>query len=294
MWIGIGVAANVFAPSSLPEDTRIAPAQALMAGATCMIIPVALVLASGLIWIFFVRPAAKREPATSRATPSPYPASTSVVETSTSSEQAFQNYRNEVTTLLQHTTSEDTTIPGEHTLNIVRAKTLMLLRQIGPDGKAEVLRFLYRTGLLTRQAGLSLVDADLQQVSLRFESFRGINLSGANLRRVDLQGSDLSEATLRETNLVEADLRTTNLEGAVLDLATLQHARLHKANLHRASLRNAHLDHANLWAARMQATDVMGANFRDTNLTEATVTDTDLRSTASLAGAIMPDGTRHM
>jgi len=70
-------------------------------------------------------------------------------------------------------------------------------------------------------------------------------------------------------NLTRADLRWADLEGAILHAADLRGADLTGATLYKADLSKA-------------------------NLTGARVTAEQLAQAASLKGAILPDGTRHV
>lgn len=93
-------------------------------------------------------------------------------------------------------------------------------------------------------------------------------LAGLDLTRANLSYADLSGAILSNTDLERANLEGTTLRGANLTGAILRHARLRNADLDRANLAGADLNNADLEDVR--------------NL-----------DTASLAGAIMPDGSRH-
>ena len=75
----------------------------------------------------------------------------------------------------------------------------------------------------------------------------------------------------RKAKLASADLSYLNLRGA---------------NLRRANLREANLRRSDLTRA-----DITGADLSGDELTDARITPEQLAQAASLAGAILPDGT---
>ena len=78
----------------------------------------------------------------------------------------------------------------------------------------------------------------------------------------------------RKDDLAGADLSYLNLSGA-----NLSQANLREANLHRADLTDVNLS---------------GADLSGADLTGARVTGNQLDQAKSLAGAILPDGTKHI
>jgi uncharacterized protein YjbI with pentapeptide repeats len=158
------------------------------------------------------------------------------------------------------------------------------------------------------QANLSR--ADLREADLSWADLRGTDLSRAylreaNLSRAELRGANLSEADLRRANLIEAYLREANLSRAGLGEANLSRANLSGANLGEADLRYAFLDGANLRDAHLSRADLRRANLIEADLGEADLGEADLsgaegitneeleQQTASLAGAIMPNGQKY-
>ena len=114
---------------------------------------------------------------------------------------------------------------------------------------------------------LDLHATDLHEVHLSGANLRGANLSWANLSgaNANLSRANLSGANLREADLIGANLRWANLSGA-----NLRRADLSGANLRRADLRGADLSYAR----------------------EVTV-ETLEQEAVSLAGATMPDRSKH-
>ncbi len=138
-------------------------------------------------------------------------------------------------------------------MNIVRAKTLSILRRFEGDGerKVSVIEFLIDTELLSK-AKLSLRRSDLRDVKLYYAA----NLEGANLKEANLEGSDLWEVNFKRANLCEANLKRT-----CFCAANLEEANLEEANLEGADLRGANLGGACLYMAELKVADLRGANL---------------------------------
>jgi hypothetical protein len=102
--------------------------------------------------------------------------------------------------------------PGDGLSSLARARTLTVLKRPKGDdeGKAQVVQFLYESGLTTKdRCVIDLNGADLD----------GANLLGfdIDLKKADLRSTHLRKARLIGTRLYEADLR-----GAYLDEADLR------------------------------------------------------------------------
>jgi uncharacterized protein YjbI with pentapeptide repeats len=222
--------------------------------------------------------------------------------------------------------------PGAVARDVAQARTLAALRQLDGDRKGRVVRFLYELGLIRRQAimdlsGADLTSAELVQAELSHVNLAGAdllhanlsqcnlregNLDGASLRWADLQKAVLAGTTFRQARLGRADLGEANLAGADLSGANLYQAHMYAADLSGAmltgaemfgaNLGGANLAGANLAGADLQGTNLHGANLREANLAGAnlhaanlqyaTVNDEQLAQARSLAGAILPNGSR--
>jgi uncharacterized protein YjbI with pentapeptide repeats len=134
------------------------------------------------------------------------------------------------------------------------------LPRLDADHKAELMRFLYQTKLLSNDSNI----IDLKDVDIH-----GAHMSGIDIRDTYLVGTNLSGADLRNATLSDATLTFTNLAGA-----NLSHADLHACDMHNTNLAGA---------------DLTGANLRDV----IGLQDSQLAQVKSLAGATMPDGTVH-
>lgn len=143
---------------------------------------------------------------------------------------------------------------------IAQAQTYTALQQLDPERKAVLLRFLMQTKLINND-------------------FRVINLRDADLRGARLHGADL-----RDTYLLGADLRGADLSGTNLSYASLVFARLTGADL----------TGSNLQSAEIQGADLTGASLKAANLKDIQgSTDEQLAKAKSLAGTILPDGSKH-
>lgn len=109
-------------------------------------------------------------------------------------------------------------------------RTAAILSSIDASGKAKVLRFLSRSGLLTplkrdNLLGRAILDGDGVYCEDRQQGVRvidlGIMLAGADLSDTDLRWTDLSDSNLIQANLSNADLVRANLSRAILSSACL-------------------------------------------------------------------------
>jgi uncharacterized protein YjbI with pentapeptide repeats len=170
-------------------------------------------------------------------------------------------------------------------LDIIRARTLSILRKLDKDGerKGEIIRFLIDVELIDKVDlnSANLTDADLSNADLSNANLSGANLLCANLLcanllcadlfNADLSNANLSGANLTNTNLIAANLSGANLKwtyfsSANLDSANLDGAIKVSASLDGANLRSANLIAANLIAANLIAANLIAANLRSANL----------------------------
>jgi Pentapeptide repeats (8 copies) len=161
---------------------------------------------------------------------------------------------------------------------LAQARTLTVVRILGPGGKRSVLDFLYESKLIggSGPAIVKLGGSDSHGGAA--------NLSGADLEAAHLPGADLMGAILTGANLREANLREAILSGAYLNDADLSRADLRKANL-----RHADLSMATLTSADLTDTDLTGADLGGAEGIRCQQTE----QTESLDGAIMPDGQKY-
>ena len=231
-------------------------------------------------------------------------------------EEALQGYFDRLSELLldrKLTTLTENDPVQEVALNVIRARTLSILRRLGKDRekKGNIVRFLIDSELMNKLnlSGADLSNADLVGTNLENTDLRGADLENVDLRNADLRGAKLENANLTNANMAgailenvdlkEANLTNTNLEGARLSNSTLRNTQLQNANLMKArlgnvNLRNANLENANLTGARLENANLMSANligaileranFLNANLGDAKLEKANLLD-ANLAGA---------
>jgi uncharacterized protein YjbI with pentapeptide repeats len=198
---------------------------------------------------------------------------------------------------------------------VAQAKTLLALRRLNTERKAIVLQFLYEAHLIgycnSHVGNCSTAVApiiDLSKTDLSKTNLINLDLSGANLSGADLSGADLSRtiflgANLTRANLAGADLSFANLSFADLSDTTLSNTILRDANLSNTNLIGANMGGADLGTATLSNAELgfanlSGANLFEVNLSSAYLRDAivnqdQLSAAASLAGATMPDGSKH-
>jgi uncharacterized protein YjbI with pentapeptide repeats len=174
---------------------------------------------------------------------------------------------------------------------IAEARTFVTLRDMDPFRRAQLVRFLWKAGLVTgNQPVISLNAAPLNPSFFQHALLNGINLDGAllingtiddcNLQGATFKGAALPGATLNNVDLTGANLTGANLYGATLSDATLTGANLSRASLQYANLTGVDLRQVNLTAANLEGADLEGA----------LITSAQLNQIATLQWAIMPDG----
>jgi uncharacterized protein YjbI with pentapeptide repeats len=202
------------------------------------------------------------------------------IATDRQQETALQAYLDRVAELLL----EENLLESETAVNVVRIRTLTVLRGLDSRRKGFVTKFLHGAGLITGEDSVvSLGGADLRGADLFSEFLREVNFEAANL-----EDANLGYAILEMAFLVGAILNRTNLLHAKLSNANLQAAVLQSANLELADLQRADLQGAVLTGAILKNADLSGAILRN-----AYVSDAQLATVKYLKGTIMPDGTIH-
>jgi uncharacterized protein YjbI with pentapeptide repeats len=154
---------------------------------------------------------------------------------------------------------------GDEARTLARARTLSLLTRLDGARKAQLVQFLYESGLIANDRRL-------------------VDLSGADLRRADLYHANLYGADLRGAHLYGADLSHANLYRA-----DLSHANLNEANLRWAALRRAFLSGTSLSGAGLIRTNLYAANLSGAK----GITKEQLEHVKSLEGATIPDGQKY-
>ena len=176
------------------------------------------------------------------------------------------------------TAKPEMSIDAEAALDVVKARTLALLRMFDEDipRKASVLSFLGDADLLN-QLDLDLIFTRLNGANLKKVNFSDCNLSGANLQNAILITANLSGAKLHNTNLSGANLSGAKLHNTDLSGANLSGANLHDVNSSGANFNKADLSDANLSGADFSDTDLCGANLSKLALRSTLLIRADLQ-----------------
>ena len=158
-----------------------------------------------------------------------------------------------------------TTDPARVTASTLTQETL---RQLNPEYKVALLRYLYK---------LKLIDDDFHVVSLKGADFHGCNLVGFDLSDTDLTGANFSNADMRNVKLSSSTLVAVNFNSANLAGADLE-----VSDMHHADVRNTNLSGANLVGIvgisieqLIQARSLAGAKLPDGSVQPGEVKDTD-------------------
>lgn len=173
---------------------------------------------------------------------------------------------------------------------IARARTLNTLRQLDPDRKGQLLKFLYEASLVKHClpsgkgndcniSKLVLNGARLDGVAFEIPPILpGIELNGASLSNAKLPDIDLTNAQLEKATLPKADLARSILTEAQMTSVNLQDSKINDAILNRAVLSNALLKNADLRGASLVGTNLSGADLTNANLNNANLENADLRN----------------
>jgi uncharacterized protein YjbI with pentapeptide repeats len=180
------------------------------------------------------------------------------VEEQRAQEVALQSYLEQMANLLVDE-SLSASEEGDQARTLARSRTLTTLSRVDAAHKKSIVQFLHESKLIQGDQPIVL----LQEADLIGANLRNADLRLATLHDANLIGANLREADLREANLIEADLSLAHLSGA--------------------DLSDAHLRDAAL----------IGVDLSNADLSDAEVTQAQLEDAGSLAGAIMPDGSKH-
>jgi uncharacterized protein YjbI with pentapeptide repeats len=189
----------------------------------------------------------------------------------------LQSYLGEMRELLLDRGLRDAKDSESEVRRLARARTLTVLQALGPDRKRSLIRFLWEADLIRGEHPIiSLYNADLSGANLSNMNLILTNFVGANLRGADLSGSALSVLRGSGDMLVRPEPLESLMEPQSM-------AFLRAANLSGAILRGTGLPGVDLWNANLSGADLTGAR----------VSEEQLELCESLAGATMPDGSKH-
>jgi hypothetical protein len=192
----------------------------------------------------------------------------------------FENYVSQMSVLMVSKRLL-TSRPNSPVSKVGQILTAGFLSAMDGPRRGDVVRFLFRAGLLGNPPQNAGQPPGAPLVSLESADLHGADLAAAHVVEANLTGADLTGA-----DLSGADLATSNLNGANLENANLSHAILTAdANLVGADLRNANLSGASLVGIKLTT-----AYLNDANLSGADLTRADLTG-AILTGAILRGAT---
>jgi len=105
--------------------------------------------------------------------------------------------------------------------SVARTRTLTALRRLDGGRKAQLLQFLYESGLVGKSPvinlnGADLSNAELDEATLRDSELRGLYFQRASLRRAQLDGADLRGSDFTAADFTGATFGTANLTQAIL------------------------------------------------------------------------------
>lgn len=153
-------------------------------------------------------------------------------------------------------------------------RTAAILGSVDAEGKAKILRFLSRSGLLTplrrdRLLGRAILDGRGVYEEDRNAGVRvidlGVMLAGENLAHTDLRWTELSDINMIRANLSSCDLTRANLARTILCDAQLVKADLMGTRLFYGSARTAtprtRVDFPNYQTGEFTGAVVEGADF---------------------------------
>jgi uncharacterized protein YjbI with pentapeptide repeats len=220
-------------------------------------------------------------------------------------EQALQTYFGEMSKLLLEHQLRESKEDSEQR-SIARSRTLTTLRRLNSERKAALVLFLYESKLISHNAAvISLLNANLSEITLESARLVNAHLEGAHLIDAHLTGAHLEGAHLGDAHLVRAHLEGAHLEGAHLEGAHLEGAHLEGAHLvdahlvgaylegahlERAHLEGAYLGDAHLERAHLEGANLMGANLARANLARAHLMGANLMGIIYDASTVWPTG----
>jgi hypothetical protein len=124
---------------------------------------------------------------------------------------------------------------------VARTRTLAALRSLDGGRKAQLLQFLYESGLvgpnpIIQLNGADLTGAELDEAVLRHAEIRGVHFKAASFRNAtldgaDLRGSDFSKADFTGATMQGTDFTQAILQGAIVADRVLKTARTDQAVL---------------------------------------------------------------
>ncbi|MCU0525194.1 MAG: pentapeptide repeat-containing protein [Elainella sp. Prado103] len=191
--------------------------------------------------------------------------------------------------------------------SVAKAVTLNTARQLDPERKGQLLKFLYESNLVGHCELNAQGKSDIKTCTEPIVSLYGVKLSELQfepppipLARIDLEGADLTHAALPGIVLIDAEMNSATLNNATLSESVLTDAKMYGAKLQNANLSNAllirttliaaDLNGANLQGSKLIDADLRCAELRSADLREADLTNTKLQNAKYSADTQLPPG----
>jgi hypothetical protein len=170
------------------------------------------------------------------------------VETDRQRERVLEEYLGHITGLLL---SGQLIAADAAARSVARTRTLTALRRLDGGRKAQLLQFLYESGLVGKSPiinlnGADLSNAALDEATLRDSELRGLYFQSASLRRAQLDGADLRGSDFTAADFTRATFGTANLTQAILGRAILEGCDLSETVMENVDLSNARRQPAKL------------------------------------------------
>jgi len=140
-------------------------------------------------------------------------------------------------------------------LTVVRARTIIALRELDKESMETLFRFLSESRVIHV---ITLSDLDLRGINLKDIDCSGIDLKGSSLRGAILENVNLQGANLIGCDCFGANFKGVKLDGANFDKASFNFSRLENISAVGAQFREVVFEHANLINIDFSNADLSG------------------------------------
>ena len=136
--------------------------------------------------------------------------------------------------------------------SVARTQSLRIIKIVSKNKKAQILQFLYESGLLSINPIVNLNGGDLSK-----GNYENVILVGAELRGVFFNGASLQNSRLDKANLAGSNFNSADLSKALVD----------STNFEYADFKNAKIKKVDLTAANIQDADFTNSDLSDSLVT---------------------------
>jgi uncharacterized protein YjbI with pentapeptide repeats len=165
------------------------------------------------------------------------------------SQDALKNYLDQMSNLLlseewpSFERQDDKKIEESKLSTVIRARTIVAVRELDRERIATLLRFLSESRVIQT---IVLNDLDLRGICLKDMDCSGINLKGSSLRGAILENINLQNANLSNCDCFGATFKNVKIDGANFDKAFFNFSRLENVSAVKAEFRGVVFEHAKL------------------------------------------------